>query len=63
MAGTFHALVPFAVAAVAIVLVLGLANMVRGGSPVLSQRLMRLRVILQLVAIVIILMTFLLARH
>ncbi len=63
MEGTFHALVPFAVAAVAIVLVLGLANMVRGGSPVLSQRLMRLRVILQLVAIVIILMTFLLARH
>ncbi|BCM82596.1 hypoxia induced protein [Methylobacterium indicum] len=40
--------------AVAAVLLLGLVNMLRGGSPNLSQRLMRLRVVLQLVAIVVI---------
>jgi hypothetical protein len=41
------------VAAVAIVLLLGLVNMMRGGSPSRSQNLMRLRVLLQFVAIVI----------
>jgi hypothetical protein len=46
-------LVPVAIAAVAFVLVLGLLNMMRGGSPHTSQRLMRLRVLLQFVAIVI----------
>ena len=46
-------LLPVAVAAVAIVLLLGLINMVRGGSPHRSQKLMRLRVLLQFVAIVI----------
>ena len=44
---------PVAVAAVAIVLLLGLINMMRGGSPNRSQQLMRLRVLLQFVAIVI----------
>ena len=44
---------PVAVAAVAFVLLLGLINMMRGGSANLSQRLMRLRVLLQFVAIVI----------
>jgi hypothetical protein len=44
---------PVAVAAVAIVLVLGLFNMLRGGSSALSQKLMRWRVILQFFAIVI----------
>jgi len=44
---------PIAVAAVAIVLLLGLINMLRGGSPHRSQNLMRLRVLLQFVAIVI----------
>ena len=44
---------PIAVAAVAIVLLLGLVNMMRGGSPSRSQNLMRLRVLLQFVAIVI----------
>ena len=39
-------------AAVAIVLVLGLVNMMRGGSPHTSQKLMRLRVLLQFVALV-----------
>jgi NADH:ubiquinone oxidoreductase subunit 6 (subunit J) len=57
--GTFLStiIVPIAIGAVAIVLLLGLANMMRGGSPNTSQRLMRLRVLLQFVAIVIILLT------
>jgi hypothetical protein len=50
-------LVPIAIGAVAIVLVLGLFNMMRGGSPNTSQRLMRLRVLLQFVAIVVIMAT------
>lgn len=47
-------LVPVAVGAVAIVLVMGLVNMMRGGSPNTSQKLMRWRVGLQFVAIVVI---------
>jgi hypothetical protein len=46
--------VPIAVGAVAVVLLLGLWNMVRGGSPGRSQTLMRWRVGLQFIAIVII---------
>ena len=46
-------LLPVAVAAVALVLLLGLINMMRGGSPNRSQQLMRWRVVLQFVAIVI----------
>ncbi|WP_407178291.1 twin transmembrane helix small protein [Bradyrhizobium sp. STM 3562] len=46
-------ILPVALAAVALVLLLGLVNMMRGGSPNTSQRLMRLRVLLQFVAIVI----------
>jgi len=57
MADFFYNLVPFAVGAVAIVLLVGLANMLRGGSPHLSQNLMRLRVVLQFIAIVIIMTT------
>jgi high-affinity Fe2+/Pb2+ permease len=49
------AIVPVAVGAVAIVLLLGLVNMLRGGSANTSQRLMRLRVILQFIAILVIL--------
>jgi uncharacterized membrane protein len=52
-----HYLVPAAVIAVAIVLVLGLVNMMRGGSPNRSQKLMRLRVLLQFVAIIVIMAT------
>ena len=52
-----HYLVPIAIGAVAIVLVLGLINMMRGGSPNTSQRLMRLRVLLQFVAIIVIMAT------
>jgi hypothetical protein len=50
-------IVPLAVGAVALVLLLGLINMMRGGSPNTSQKLMRWRVGLQFVAIVIIMIT------
>ncbi len=52
-----YALVPIAIGAVAVVLLLGLHNMARGGSPHRSQKLMRLRVLLQFVAIIIIMFT------
>jgi hypothetical protein len=55
-------IVPLAVAAVAVVLVLGLINMMRGGSPNTSQKLMRLRVLLQFAAIVAIMATVWLMR-
>jgi hypothetical protein len=57
MSSFLYNLVPFAIVAVAIVLVLGLFNMMRGGSPHTSQKLMRLRVLLQFVAIVVIMAT------
>jgi hypothetical protein len=49
--------VPLAIGAVAVVLMLGLYNMLRGGSPNLSQTLMRWRVILQFIAVIIIMLT------
>jgi hypothetical protein len=49
--------VPAAIVAVAIVLLLGLINMMRGGSPNRSQKLMRLRVLFQFVAIIVIMAT------
>ena len=55
--------VPIAIGAVAVVLVLGLINMMRGGSPNTSQRLMRLRVLAQFVAIVVIMATIWLMRR
>jgi Hypoxia induced protein conserved region len=51
---TGNTLVTIATLAVAAVLLLGLFNMMRGGSPNTSQRLMRLRVLLQFVAIIVI---------
>jgi Hypoxia induced protein conserved region len=54
MSGFFYNLVPIAIGAVAVVLVLGLSNMMRGGSPNTSQKLMRLRVLLQFVAIIVV---------
>jgi hypothetical protein len=53
LASFLETLIPFAIAAVALVLVLGLWNMLRGGSPNRSQTLMRARVVLQFAAIVI----------
>ena len=52
-----HAVVPIAIVAVAVILVLGLANMMRGGSPQTSQKLMRLRVLFQFIAIIVIMIT------
>ena len=46
-------ILPLALAAVAVVLLAGLWNMMRGGSSNTSQKLMRWRVILQFGAIVI----------
>jgi NADH:ubiquinone oxidoreductase subunit 6 (subunit J) len=57
MSDFLYNIVPFAVGAVAVVLLFGLMNMMRGGSPNLSQKLMRLRVLLQFVAIIIIMAT------
>jgi uncharacterized membrane protein YkvI len=50
-------ILPVAIGAVALVLLMGLVNMMRGGSPNRSQQLMRLRVLLQFVAIVVIMLT------
>ena len=57
-----HFVVPVAIGAVAIVLLLGLVNMMRGGSPNRSQQLMRLRVLLQFVAIIVIMATIWIMR-
>ncbi|HMK41248.1 MAG TPA: twin transmembrane helix small protein [Methyloceanibacter sp.] len=56
-----HYAIPFALAAVVTVLLLGLWNMLRGGSPNLSQKLMRWRVALQFVAIIIVMTAIYLA--
>jgi len=56
-------IIPFALAAVGIVLLFGLWNMMRGGDPNLSQKLMRARVLLQFIAIVIVMAVIYLAGH
>ena len=52
-----HVAVLIAIGAVAVVLLFGLINMMRGGSGNTSQKLMRLRVLLQFIAIVVIMFT------
>ncbi len=52
-----YIVLPIAVGAVVIVLLLGLFNMMKGGSPNRSQQLMRWRVALQFIAIVITMFT------
>ncbi|MBX9774403.1 MAG: twin transmembrane helix small protein [Xanthobacteraceae bacterium] len=52
-----YALVPLALAAVAIVLLFGFLNFAKGGSPETSQKLMRWRVLMQFVALVVIMLT------
>jgi hypothetical protein len=52
-----HVAVPIAIGAVAIVLLVGLVNMMMGGSGNTSQKLMRLRVLLQAIAIGVIMLT------
>jgi hypothetical protein len=62
MQSVFYHLTTVAVAAVFIVLLLGLYNMMRGTSPNLSQKLMRWRVGLQFAAILVIMAFMLLSR-
>ena len=50
----FATLIPLALASVVIVLALGLWNMKRGGSASRSQNLMRLRILFQFIALVIV---------
>jgi hypothetical protein len=57
-----YALVPLAIAAVAVVLLFGFLNFARGGSPETSQKLMRWRVLMQFVALVIIMLTIWILR-
>jgi hypothetical protein len=54
MQQVFEYLIPVALAAVALVLLMGLWNLVRGGSPNRSQMLMRLRILLQAIALLIV---------
>ena len=54
MEDTLRMVIPFALIAVGLVLVFGLWNMLRGGDPNLSQKLMRARVVLQFIALVIV---------
>ncbi|WP_395664318.1 twin transmembrane helix small protein [Methylocella sp.] len=54
MPAVANMLVAVSVGAVAVVLVAGIVNMARGGSPNLSQKLMRWRVGLQFLAILVI---------
>jgi Hypoxia induced protein conserved region len=56
MNSVMSGVVPIAVGAVAVVLLLGLFNMLKGGSANTSQKLMRWRVGLQFVAIVLIML-------
>lgn len=52
-----YALVPLALLLVAVVLLFGFLNFARGGSPLISQKLMRWRVLMQFVALIVIMLT------
>jgi hypothetical protein len=54
----FTYLIPIGIGAVTIVLLLGLLNMLRGGSSSLSQTLMRWRVGLQFAVVVLVMIFF-----
>lgn len=54
-----YVVVPVMVGAVTVVLVLGLVNMLRGGSAERSQKLMQLRVLFQFAAVVVVLIVLL----
>jgi hypothetical protein len=58
-----HLVLPIAIGAVALVLLLGLVNMMRGGPPNLSQKLMQWRVLLQFIAIAITMLTVWVMGH
>lgn len=55
MGHILYNLIPVGIGIVGLILVAGLFNMLRGGSPNVSQNLMRARVIAQAVTIVIVL--------
>ena len=63
MSSFMNLLIPIAIGAVTIVLAFGLFNMLRGGSPNTSQRLMRWRVILQAVAVVLMMIAIWVKTH
>jgi hypothetical protein len=63
MATFFQSLTGIAIVAVAIVLVLGVVNMMRGSSPNRSQMLMRWRVILQFTAIIVMMAALYFSQH
>jgi hypothetical protein len=50
----FNIVIPIVLAAVLIVLALGLWNLMRGGSASRSQNLMRLRILFQFIAVVVV---------
>ena len=54
MSTALYTVIPLALLAVALVLVLGLWNMLRDGPGSTSQKLMRWRVVLQFVAIILV---------
>jgi Hypoxia induced protein conserved region len=56
MSSVINILIVIALAAVAVILGAGLWNMFRGGSPNLSQKLMRARVIAQAIAILLLML-------
>lgn len=60
---SIYVFIPLALAAVAGVLFLGLYNFASGGSPRRSQRLMRLRVLAQLVAVALVAATVFAMHH
>lgn len=62
MYAVFYHLTTLATLAVLAVLLMGFYTLARGGSPNLSQKLMRWRIGLQFVAIIIIMVTVYLAR-
>jgi Hypoxia induced protein conserved region len=59
----FQSLTPIALGVVVVILGLGLFNMMRGGSASTSQRLMRLRVLAQFIAVIIIMTSLYFASH
>ena len=63
MATFFQSLTGIAIVAVAIILVLGVVNMMRGSSPNRSQMLMRWRVILQFTAVVVMMAALYFSQH
>jgi hypothetical protein len=63
MESTLHIVTYVALAAVLVILILGIINMMRGTSPSRSQTLMRWRVILQFVALVVMMSALYLASR